>query len=180
MSIGLKRNTVVLESFSPEWEEYFELEKERILGAIKENIISIEHIGSTSIKNSVAKPIIDICIGIGDYSTGFECVKKLESLGYKYLGEYGVEGRHYFRTDSDCVKVHIHMFDAKSDQYLNHILFRDYLNCHPEDLQKYNELKEQLKGKMISREEYTRQKEPLINEILTKAKRWKIREDIEY
>ena len=40
MSIGLKRNTVVLESFSPEWEEYFELEKERILEAIKEKIIS--------------------------------------------------------------------------------------------------------------------------------------------
>lgn len=150
---------------------YFELKKERIPGVIKENIISIDHIGSTAIKNSVAKPIIDICIGIGDYSTGFECVKKLESLGYKYLGEYGVEGRHYFRTDYDCVKIHIHMFDAKSEKYLNHILFRDHLNCHPEDLQKYNELKEQLKGKMISLEEYTKQKEPLINKILTKAKR---------
>ncbi len=180
MSVGLKRNTVVLESFSPEWGEYFELEKERILGAIKKKIISIEHIGSTSIKNSIAKPIIDICIGIGDHSTGFECVEKLESLGYKYLREYGVEGRNYFRTDSDCVKVHIHMFEVESDQYLNHILFRDYLNCHPEELQKYNELKEQLKEETLSREEYTRRKEPLINEILTKAKRWRICGDTEY
>ncbi|WP_269850236.1 GrpB family protein [Methanosarcina horonobensis] len=136
MSIGLKRNTVILESFSSEWGKYFELEKERILGAVGDKILTIEHVGSTSIKSSVAKPIIDICIGISNYSAGFEFVKGLEDLGYKYLGERGVEGRHYFLTDSDCVKVHIHMFDLKSDQYLNHILFRDYLNCHPEDLKK--------------------------------------------
>lgn len=173
MSIGLKRNTVALEGFSSEWDEYFRLENERILEAIKDKIISIEHVGSTSIKNSVAKPIIDICIGIDNYSAGFACVKKLESLGYKYLGECGVEDRHFFRTDSDCVKVHIHMFDVKSDKYLNHILFRDYLNCHPEDLKKYSELKEQLIREAVSREEYTRQKEPLINEILIKAKLWR-------
>lgn len=69
--------------------------------------------------NSVTKPIIDICIGIDDYSVGFKCAEKLESLGYKYLGECGVEDRHFFQTDSDHVKVH--MFDVKSDQYVNHI-----------------------------------------------------------
>lgn len=173
MSIGLKRNTVALESFSSEWDDYFRLEKERILEEIKDKILSIEHVGSTSIKNSVAKPIIDICIGIDNYSAGFVCVKELENLGYKYFGECGVEGRHYFRTDSDHVKVHVHMFDVKSDQYLNHILFRDYLNCHPEALKKYSEFKEQLIREGVSRKEYTRQKEPLINEILNKAKLWR-------
>lgn len=134
MSVGLKRNTVILESFSVEWDEYFQLEKNRILEAIKDKIHSIEHVGSTSIKNSIAKPIIDICIGIESYSAGFECVEKL--------------------------------------------LFRDYLNYHPEDLKKYNELKEQLKEKRLSREEYTRRKDPLINEILIKAKRWKEQTDL--
>lgn len=178
MSVGLKRNTVILESFSVEWDEYFQLEKNRILEAIKDKIHSIEHVGSTSIKNSIAKPIIDICIGIESYSADFECVEKLESLGYKYLGERGVKERHYFRTNSDYVKVHIHMFDVNSDQYINHVLFRDYLNYHPEDLKKYNELKEQLKEKRLSREEYTRRKDPLINEILIKAKRWKEQTDL--
>jgi len=173
MSIGLKKDTISLENFSSGWDQYFQFERDRILEAIRDKILSIEHIGSTSIRNSVAKPVIDICIGINDYSVGFECVEKFESLGYKYLGECGVEDRHFFRTDSDYVKVHIHMFDVKSDQYINHILFRDYLNHHPEDLKKYNELKEQLRQEKISRKEYTKRKEPLINEILVKAKKWR-------
>lgn len=59
MSIGLKRGTVIVEPYDPNWPKEFDKEKQILTGVFGEKIISIEHIGSTSIQDLVAKPIID-------------------------------------------------------------------------------------------------------------------------
>ncbi|WOD65129.1 GrpB family protein (plasmid) [Niallia taxi] len=51
---------VELHPHNPEWESKFEREKTRILEALGDKTLAIEHIGSTSIKGLAAKPIIDI------------------------------------------------------------------------------------------------------------------------
>src|SRR4030042_5217166 len=111
--IGLKRKTLKLVPFNSEWENIFRNEKEKILHGIKDYIISIEHIGSTSIENIYSKPIIDICISIKKYDDGFKCETFLESIGYIYKGDFGIPGRHFFRTNDEIVKFHIHMFEEK-------------------------------------------------------------------
>ncbi|MCK4575876.1 GrpB family protein [candidate division WOR-3 bacterium] len=171
VSIGLKRGTLELVQYDPEWELFFDSEKKRIEKSIGKFIIAIEHIGSTSIKDMCAKPIIDIAIGLEKYDDGFECVGSLKDIGYLYLGEYGISERHYFRTDSDIVKCHIHMYEISNKEYRNHILFRDYLRSHKEDAKKYALLKHDLTQTFGNdREKYTEAKTKFINNTSKKAK----------
>ena len=169
-NIGLKRNTIKLLPFSIEWKTIFKNEKRKILKGIKDYIISVEHIGSTSILNICSKPIIDICISLKNYSDGLKCVNYLESIGYIYKDEFGIPGRHYFSTKDETVKFHIHMFEEKNLEYKNHIYFRDYLNKYPEEAKKYEKLKFKLKEKYsYNRDLYTEGKSKFIKKILKKA-----------
>lgn len=61
--LGLRRNTVKIESYTKAWESEFEKSKKEIKNLLKNKEVATEHIGSTSIKNIVSKPIIDIGIG---------------------------------------------------------------------------------------------------------------------
>ena len=87
---------IVLSHHNTAWSTIFTttaLDLYNILASIP--IITIEHIGSTSIPDLIAKPVIDIDIEIKP--TDFEAVKEaLMSAGYRWIGESGIPGRHAF------------------------------------------------------------------------------------
>lgn len=171
MTIGLKRGLLKLAPYDPEWEAFFKKERNKIRKAVGQFILVIEHIGSTSIKNMCAKPIIDIAIGLKKYNDGFKCVEGLDKIGYLYFGERGIPGRHFFRRDSEIVKCHIHMYEIASAEWEYHILFRDYLSNHEKEAKEYASLKNDLiKQFGNNREKYTEAKAKFINNILKKAK----------
>ncbi len=171
MTIGLKRGLLELVSYDPEWGIFFDNEKNRLRKSIGHIVLAIEHVGSTSIKNMCSKPIIDIAIGLEKYDDGFKCVEPLRRIGYLYLGERGIPGRHYFRRDSEIVKCHIHMFEISSTEWESHIMFRDYLRNHEEEAKEYALLKYDLKQKHgDDREKYTEAKTEFINKIIEKAR----------
>ena len=62
MSIGMKRGTVYLESHRTEWETTAAETIRIIKNVLQDEAIDIRHVGSTSIKNIPAKPIIDIAL----------------------------------------------------------------------------------------------------------------------
>ena len=80
--IGLKRGTVKIVPYSEVWKKLFETEKDLLLSAIGSYVLEIEHVGSTSVKNLEAKPIIDIAVAVGNISNVEKCVSPLENLGY--------------------------------------------------------------------------------------------------
>jgi len=172
MILGLKLNTIELVPYDPDWEKAFVEEKKKIAEILGDKIISIEHIGSTAIKSILAKPIIDIAISLRKYEDGFECIKPLESIGYLYKGENGILGRHYFRTNDEIVKFHLHLFVITSEEWENHILFRDYLNKNINEAKKYEKLKLSLIKKYKgNRELYTENKSSFCKEIIEKARK---------
>ena len=65
--LGLKRGTVSLCDHCNEWK----IEANRIMTQLKDILgdfaVDVQHIGSTSIKNIKAKPIIDIAIGVNSF-----------------------------------------------------------------------------------------------------------------
>ncbi|MHA1952925.1 MAG: GrpB family protein [Candidatus Heimdallarchaeaceae archaeon] len=171
--IGLKRGVVKLKDHNKEWSKLFDKEAKLISSAISNNLVDIQHIGSTAIPNTVAKPIIDMAVAIDDLSNVEQVIALLEEQGYEYRGEQGIPDRHLFvKGDEEESRTHhIHVMVNTSYEWEKHILFRDYLRQHPLEAEQYSELKKKLADKFeFDREKYTDGKEDFILNIIEKAK----------
>ncbi|HEX2640951.1 MAG TPA: GrpB family protein [Pyrinomonadaceae bacterium] len=169
MTLGLQRGTVALSLHREEWHQLFDQEKSRILRAIGEFIIDIEHVGSTTICGIVAKPILDVMVGIPTFEDGEKCVAALDKLGYEYKGENGIPGRHFFGKGAPRTH-HLHMVAADSDFWKHHLLFRDYLISNRQVAEEYNNLKIDLAARFPQdREAYTNGKESFVMRVLREA-----------
>ncbi|MHC4552772.1 MAG: GrpB family protein [Planctomycetota bacterium] len=134
-------------AYNPEWPGVFEREKQRLLTALLPVVPTIEHIGSTAVPGLIAKPIIDIMIGLADFSAADSLVPTIQSHGYEYFPQYEdiMPYRRFFKkTDGDTVTHHIHMVRIESDFWIRHLLFRDFLTNHTQATADYAALKSQL------------------------------------
>ena len=165
---------VIITEYNRNWPRIYKEEEAHILQVIGDYIEDIQHVGSTSVPGLGAKSIIDIMIGIHKLSLVDKCVQPLHSLGYEYLGEFGIPGRHYFRKPPEALTMHrthhLHMVETNNDGWKRNILFRDYLRTHPEDAKQYEVLKRALAKQFGSdREGYTDAKTEFIETVLAKA-----------
>ena len=80
--MALKKDTVVLENYNPEWKEMYKEEETRLKDLLGNNIIDVMHVGSTSIEGLSAKPVIDIMVTVNKLSDveNFKDLFKLEVL----------------------------------------------------------------------------------------------------
>lgn len=136
---------VIVVPYNEQWKTDFETIKQHLLTAIKDIIISIEHIGSTSVEGLYAKPIIDIDVVIKDYSVFDTVVEKLASLGYIHEGNLGIKDREAFdyKGNADLPKHHLYVCPQFSKELHKHITFRDYLRNNPEAVIQYSKVKEE-------------------------------------
>ncbi len=169
--LGLEHDKVKLSPYQEEWAKLFEEEKKRLEEVIGENVLDIQHIGSTAVPSLKAKPILDIGVAVENFEKAFALVAPTESLGYTYRGENGIPRRHYFvKGPPDKRTHHIHMFEEVNEAWAKHLLFRDYLRTHPETAAAYGTLKEDLaKRYPRDREAYTDDKHEFIQEVLNEA-----------
>jgi len=166
--IGLPSGQVSIEDYTGEWLEAFEEERDRLVAAVGLLAIAIEHVGSTSVPGLCAKPVIDIAIGVTDLLTGKECIGPLSNLGYEYKGDAGISGRHFFAKGNPENRTHyVHVEPLNGVLWRNHILFRDYLRCHPDEAATYGQLKRALAEKFIEdRDAYALGKNSYIENII--------------
>ena len=172
--IGLERDTVRLVPYQAGWARLYDTEKARLQGAVGDHVLDIQHVGSTAIPGTVAKPILDIAVAVRSFEEAYVCVAPIEALGYEYKGENGIPRRHYFvRRDPEAAQtlVHLHMNELDGPDWENQVLFRDYLLAHPEAAAEYNTLKRGLAARFPrDREAYTNGKAPFIERILRLAR----------
>jgi GrpB-like predicted nucleotidyltransferase (UPF0157 family) len=158
------------------WRETFEVESRSVADALGENVVAIHHIGSTAIPSIYAKPIIDLLVEVKDIIKVDGQSLAMESLGYEVMGEFGIPGRRFFRKDNQegFRTHHIHAFEIGSAQVERHLAFRDYMLAHPEDAQKYSELKRKLARKHPQNiDGYMDGKDGFIKEMDKKAAQWR-------
>ncbi len=161
--------------YRPEWRKIFEEEKQLLQAVLGEASAKVEHIGSTSIDGLAAKPIIDILVGLPDFSVADSLVPRIEALGYEYFKKYEDEMpfRRYFAKNMNGIRTHqIHMVEIGSEFWERHLLFRDYLRQNPEVASKYAVLKKQLAAREWEDvNEYADAKSEFIKGIENKAKK---------
>lgn len=169
-------NTVEVVPHRPEWRDAFAAEAKQVAEALGPNALAIHHIGSTAIPNIYAKPILDLLVEVGDINEVDEQSASMASLGYEVMGEFGIHGRRYFRKDDQQgIRTHqIHAFETGSAQVARHLAFRDYMIAHPEDAQRYSELKRKLAAAYPqSPDGYMDGKDGFIKEMDRLAAQWR-------
>lgn len=137
---------VTVVKHDPSWVVQFEEESQRLCQSLDTIIVNIHHIGSTSIPDIHAKPVIDMLLEVDDVTALDLFNEPLSLLGYEAMGEYGIPGRRYFRLD-DCKGVRrfqLHAFQTGIYDVIRHLAFRDYMLAHPDLASLYGTLKEQL------------------------------------
>lgn len=161
------KNVVVL-PYDPKWKNDFEKIKQELVNAIGDLIVSIEHVGSTSVEGLSAKPIIDIDVVISDYSVFDSIVSRLSAIGYTHEGDLGIKDREAFKySDKPHLrKHHLYVCPQNSKELLRHITFRDFLRNNPEAVKKYSMVKEN-GAKLFpdNMDKYIEYKSPCIEEL---------------
>ena len=171
--------------YQKSWEKDFLRMKEILEHQLHEVPITIEHVGSTSIRDMAAKPIIDI--DLIHQSEDYSVIRSgLEQLGYFHNGDQGIAGREAFKRAPatphlilDTIKHHLYVCPQHSKELERHLLFRDYLRSDKETREQYKTIKLQLAEEANQdRKVYARLKEvkatEFIESILVKAKKQRI------
>ncbi len=166
---------VVLVPYDRAWPRRFAEERDVIARALGDHAVAIEHIGSTAVPGLLAKPILDILVGIRRLSEAPACIAALEPLGYEYRpdAEAEIPERRYFDKGPPAARTHhLHMVEFGSPFWMRHLLFRNFLRLHPERAAAYAALKAELAAKYTAdRIAYTEAKAPFIEAAIEDARR---------
>jgi len=168
MVLGLTSGKVSLARAHDAWAAAYEQERARIVAALGHQLLDIQHVGSTSIPNVPAKPILDILIGVQDFDEATNCVGPMIAIGYTYRGENGIPRRHYF-VKGDPRTHHVHMLEIQSADWREILRFRDLLRMNPALASEYAREKERLAQLHANnREAYQRGKDLVVESILAR------------
>lgn len=172
-------STINVVDYNPVWPQQFQDLKTIFNDALRDHIISIEHVGSTSVPGLAAKPILDIDIIIKDKVQLNKIIPIVTLLGYQFMGDMGIKDRHAFNAISDLSpdtgrgtlwpKHHLYCCIEGSLSLNNHLLFRNALRNDPAAAAKYAELKKKLALTTNDIDCYVESKSAFIAEILSMA-----------
>ena len=156
----------------PEWAEAFDSEKKLLQEKLGKAVSRIHHIGSTSVKNLAAKPVIDIMLEVESLESIDLLTPVIEAIGYEAMGEFGIPGRRYFRKGKSKRTHQIHAFKSGDANIERHLAFRDYLKAHPAILQEYGRLKKGLAETCSDMDSYCDGKDAFIKKYEAIALEW--------
>ena len=169
-------DTIDIVGYNPNWVNlaHQEIETLKKIFSDKDWVIDIQHIGSTAIPGLAAKPIIDVYMGVRSIEEAQNAIDPIEKLGYQFwLSNPNKEKMFFVKGMPPLGKGrthHIHIVKHDSDYWRARILFRDYLQTHPEEIQAYAQLKYKLMEDYENdREAYTDAKAEYIASVLIKA-----------
>ena len=169
-SIGLQRGTVKVVPYQHQWAEEFAKEKERILATCGDQIVAIEHIGSTAVPGLAAKPIIDMAAGLRRFQDADTLIKPLAALGYQFYKHF--QHQLLFCKGPEARRTHyLHVMRYRGAKWQSDQLFRNYLRTHPREVERYANLKAKLARQYPEdRDRYTQSKDHYIKSVVAKAK----------
>ncbi|HUG97568.1 MAG TPA: GrpB family protein [Gammaproteobacteria bacterium] len=153
------------------WPELFRQEREVLSESIGEYVKgSIEHVGSTAVAGLVAKPVIDVMVGVESLAASRDAFPILKRLSYCYFPHHA-DVMHWFCKPSPQYRTHhLHLVSFRSRLWMERIAFRDYLRGHPEVAAEYGKLKQALAQRYrFDREAYTDAKKTFVRRIVDHA-----------
>lgn len=166
-----------IEEFTPDWKSRFNDHAAKIREVLGEEVLAIDHVGSTSIPGMIAKPNIDIMVTVPDIARIVDFRKKMEALGYISHGDYSNINEEYFTEDLPTGErvTSIHIFQKGNPEIKRHIDFRDYLTANEEARNRYINKKNELYVKYHDHyRAYDNGKHEVIEQLNHEAAAWAV------
>ena len=98
---------LVIKEYDPQWPILFEQLRAKFSELLGNMVSAIEHVGSTSVPELAAKPIIDLDVLLASAVYFPETIRRLATLGYEHEGDLGIAGREAFRTPPSLFAHHL-------------------------------------------------------------------------
>jgi GrpB-like predicted nucleotidyltransferase (UPF0157 family) len=135
----------------PGWSlRYLEVAGE-LRGRLSDDVVAIEHIGSTAVPGLPAKPLIDVLVGVRSLDGVGPDLAVLADRGFVHVPDHEAVMpyrrylyRYRFRHDGSVDRVHLHLVERTHPFFTEHVALRDYLRVHPGESSRYGALKRQL------------------------------------
>ena len=140
----MKTEHIEVVDYDSKWVNDFNQIKGEIEEALKDLVLVVEHVGSTSVPLLAAKPIIDLDVVI-DRKDLKEVIFLLEKHGYIYEGDLGLKDREAFRYEGkEHLRTHhLYVCPQDSKELKRHLAFRNYLRKHPNTVKEYGKIKKE-------------------------------------
>jgi GrpB-like predicted nucleotidyltransferase (UPF0157 family) len=124
-------------------------------------------VGSTAVPGLLAKPIVDIIIGLRNWNSLAGTIRHLQEAGYRYRGFRDDAGGHVADYVIDKItRRHVHIVEYGSRQWVRYLLFRDHLRRDPVARAEYESFKRELAARYPrNRRSYTAAKQEFIERM---------------
>jgi len=160
---------IVLEPYSSEWPEMFEVEKRCIETALGTQAVEVQHTGSTSVPGLRAKPIIDITLAVPDSTDEDAYLPALIGAGYEFVLREPDWFEHRLMRRAEP-RVNLHIFSTGSPEIGRMLTFRDHLRVDEADRSLYESTKLSLaEAEWGTVQDYADAKTDVVTEILGRA-----------
>jgi len=141
--------------------------------ALGDVALRIDHIGSTSVPELAAKPIIDIQISVERLEPVAPFRDPLVGLGFDYRADNPERTKRYFREPPNQPRTHIHVRRAGSFSQQFPLLFRDFLRVNRPAANDYQSVKRVLAEQhRHDGQAYTDAKAAICWAIMRRADEW--------
>lgn len=129
----------------PGWPAAYDAVRARIVAALGERALQVQHVGSTAVPGLHAKAVIDVDLTVADSAREEDWLPDLEAAGFVLrVREPEWEEHRLVRLEEPLANVHVWSPGAQEPQ--RHAMFRDWLREHADDRATYADLKCALGG----------------------------------
>jgi GrpB-like predicted nucleotidyltransferase (UPF0157 family) len=135
-------------------------------------VTDVELVGSSSVLGLLAKPIIDLAIGVTVDQVLSPVTARLEAAGWIYRGDAGDNGGHVFvlETRPWYRVAHLHVVEHDGRQWRNYLRFRELLRQSPAARERYEAMKLRLAEEVRDdRKAYTIGKTEVVHSLLNRV-----------
>jgi GrpB-like predicted nucleotidyltransferase (UPF0157 family) len=144
--LGLDYGSIRLERTTKAWLSAGIDVRSRVAEILDGDVAGVEVVGSSSVLGLLAKPIIDLAVGLTAEQPLAPVTARLERAGWIYRGDAGNDGGHVFVLEARPWHrvAHIHVVQYDGSQWRNYLRFRDLLRESADARERYEAVKLEL------------------------------------
>jgi GrpB-like predicted nucleotidyltransferase (UPF0157 family) len=172
VGLGLGYDEIRLERTTDAWLVVGTELRDQVAEILRGVAADVELVGSSSVLGLLAKPIIDLAVGLAAGQVFPPVAAKLKAAGWIYRGDAGGDGGQVFVLEvRPWYRVaHLHVVEHDGSQWTNYVRFRDLLRRSTVARERYEAVKLRLAEQdRVDRKAYTVGKSQVVSSLLSSS-----------